>query len=137
MVARKKYKERVSISLNTDREIFNQYMELVRKQGLSVSESLTALMKESIQKNQVWAASNNPIKITYSNDINQPGKKDDITSLDYFIENKRVTSDYWHNCFSKVDSSDQIARYEALSLTIHNQAKQRKHFLKTGKYLVQ
>ena len=54
MVARKKYKERVSISLNTDREIFNQYMELVRKQGLTVSESLTALMKESIQKNQVW-----------------------------------------------------------------------------------
>ena len=134
MVAHKKYKERVSVSLNTDRAIFNQFTDQCRKQGLTVSESITALMKESVQKNQVWALAGTPINISYKQHIKPPH----IEPLDKYLEDhSAITTDYWRDYFRRKDSYEEVMRYEALTLTMYNQAKQRGHVLKTGRYLAQ
>ena len=135
-MVQKRYTDRKPVYFHTEGSILEQFKEVCYRERKDVAEKLNELMRTEIQKN-VSPRLRTPINITFSNDINQSGKKDDITSLDYFIEKKHITSDYWHDYFSKKDSYDEVMRYEALSLTIHNQAKQRRHFLKTGRYLVQ
>ena len=102
----------------------------------SMSEIIRELIEERLEKiknEKNVMGLPNPINISYDNHIKPPY----IEPLDKYLEDHSVTTKHWFDFFSKIDSFDRVAKYEALAVTISKQAKQRVNYLKTGKYLVQ
>lgn len=101
----------------------------------SMSEIIRELIEERLErikneKNVMGLP--NPTNIPYNNHI----KLDRIEPLDKYLEDHSVTNDHWSKFFTNIDDYDKVMKYEALSLTIHKQAKNRANYLKTGRYLV-
>jgi|SRR5689334_3549666 len=120
--------------LNLDPNKVKDFRELCDEKGISLSEGIRQLIDRELEneKNESGRL-NNPIHIMYDQAI----KYSKIEGLDKYIEDNSVTREHWHKFFGKVDDLNRVDKYEALTLTIYNEAKQRKHFLKTGRYLVQ
>ena len=120
--------------LNLDPNKVKDFRELCDEKGISLSEGIRQLIDRELEneKNESGRL-NNPIHIMYDQTI----KSSKIEGLDKYIEDNSVTSKYWQEFFRNVDDYNKVIKYEALSLTINRQAKQRANYLKTGKYLVQ
>src|SRR5690242_15727052 len=130
MVRERRYKRRTSFLMNTDYDVLEDFRKLCSNERKDVSEKLNELTREELQKNVVGVAT--PINIPYSNDINQSGKITDITCLDYFIEKKLVTFDYWRQEYRNVDSLELVDKYTNLTGVINACGKERKQLIQTG-----
>jgi hypothetical protein len=133
MVRERRYKHRTSFLMNTDLEVLEDFRKLCSDERKDVSEKLNEMIREEIRKKVMGC---NPISVNYN--MNDEGiKSSKLEGLDRYIEENYVTSKQWKEFFDKKDSYDIIMKYEALSLTIHKQAKNRANYLKTGRYVAQ
>jgi len=116
-----------------EKDLMEEFQKLCDTEGKSMSLKIHEIMAEELQKKNALGLVN-PINISFNNNI----KLGHIEPLDKYLEDRSVSSaDYWRDYFRKKDSYEDVMKYEALSLTIHKQAKNRANYLKTGRYLVQ
>lgn len=130
MPAAKKYRRRVSFTLNTEADILNDFAESCRKKGQSISERFTEFMTEELQKNAIGSDSN-PINVDYY--ITTSGKN----TLDSYIDKGFVTINHFQQDFKQVKENQKLELYAALGKTITRAAEQIIYFNKNGRYQIQ
>jgi hypothetical protein len=127
------YRARTTITLNAELDILREIKELCEKERKSLSEKVNELFIGELEKKAVGEA--NPIKIPYGLDREKPSynKHNPLQTLDDFITDGLYTSKTWQPIFSKIENNDQLQKYENLLTTMNTAAKDRHHFIKTGK----
>lgn len=73
MVRPKTYHDRTSTSLSFEKQMLNEFMELCWRERKTVSEKVTEMMQQELQKNVMGLT--NPIKISYG-ETNKDNHKD-------------------------------------------------------------
>ncbi len=126
------YNHRIIITTNMEANLKEEFEDYAYSERKSFAEALQDIMREAIErKKSLGVLAGNPINISYDNHI-KPIKQE---PLDKYLEENFVTSKDWFSFYQRIDDIAQVERHEALAVTISKQARQRMHFLKTGKCL--
>src|SRR6476659_9539531 len=130
MASEGKYRRRVPFTLNTEADILDEFKVCCRKQGQSVSEQFTKFMIEELEKNAI--VQGNPIKIQSGRESERDKHDCSKSALEYYIEKRFITNDQWREEFKQENDIDKMEKLEALTSVMHNQARNRVYYLKTG-----
>lgn len=127
MPAARKYKRRISFTLNTEADILDEFAAQCKKEGSSISERFTKFMTEELEKNAI-GSEKNPIAVSFWRSCDYKNTLDDYLDKN-FVTVKQFMDEFQNDDFKKLE------RKEALGLTIAKAAKQISHVKQTGKYL--
>lgn len=135
----KKYRTRVPVTINLEDQILRDFKELCYKERVSMSEKVNLFMEQELKK-EVGPNAPNAIGVAYQRNTYKGygnSSANYTEPLDKYLSENFVTSKDWFSFYQRIDDIAQVERHEALAVTISKQARQRMHFLKTGKCLVQ
>ncbi|HSX48667.1 MAG TPA: hypothetical protein VLE44_00215 [Candidatus Saccharimonadales bacterium] len=130
MVRPRTYHDRTSTSLSFEKQMLNEFLELCRTERKSISEKVTEMIQQELEKNVIGL--NNPINVGYQDSSLSKGNN----TLDSYIDKGFVTVNHFQQDF-KQKENERLERYAALGKTIAKAAEQIIYFKKNGKYQIQ